>query len=184
MSAEINRSQPPPASDRTAMAALGRGALFCVAWVALVGGDPGSWPFGLAAVIATVGLSLWLKPPAAMRLRLAGLIRFVPHFLMRSVMGGIDVARRALDPRLPIAPRMVGYRMRLPEGDPRVVLADVISLLPGTLATGMSGARLRVHALSVDQPLAGQLAGEERQIAGLFGPAAAVSGRVKDCGDG
>jgi multicomponent Na+:H+ antiporter subunit E len=100
------------------------------------------------------------------------------------MMGGIDVARRALDPRVPIAPRMVRYRMRLPEGDPRVVLADVISLLPGTLAAGMSGDRLRVHVLNVDQPLVAQLSREERQIAGLFGPAAAVSGRVKDCGDG
>ncbi len=175
-----NTDRPPRAPGPTrsgiGAAALVRCALFALVWTTLAGGDPGTWPFGLAAVVAATALSLRLKPPGAGRLRLVGVVWFVPHFLVRSLVGGIDVARRALDPRLPIAPGMVGHRWRLPEGAARVAFADVISLLPGTLGAGMAGDRLEVHALDVDLPLADQFDEEERRIARLFDPPPPAAG--------
>jgi hypothetical protein len=72
------------------------------------------------------GGSLPILPLAL--LRLAGL------FLVQSAVGGIDVARRALDPRLPISPGLVDVDLEHDDLSIRVALAALISLLPGTIA--------------------------------------------------
>ena len=48
--------------------------------------------------------------------------------------GGVYVAWRAFDPRMPITPELIEYPLRLPPGLPRVILVNMVSLLPGTLS--------------------------------------------------
>jgi multicomponent Na+:H+ antiporter subunit E len=118
-------------------------------WAVLTEGAPASWTFGLPVAIGCGIFAARLLPMAPFRLDLRGTIAFVPFFLRRSLVGGVDVARRALAPDPGLEPSVVIYRMRLPADSPaRVVFLNVLSLLPGTLAAGLDGDAVTVHVLS------------------------------------
>jgi multicomponent Na+:H+ antiporter subunit E len=89
----------------------------------------------------------------------------VLRFLCQSVVAGVDVARRALDPRLPLNPGFVLYAVRLPPGPRRNTFTALMSLLPGTVPTGSAEGGLLIHCLDVGQPVAAQLAEEEALFA-------------------
>ncbi|MBE0509552.1 MAG: Na+/H+ antiporter subunit E [Chromatiales bacterium] len=46
---------------------------------------------------------------------LLGWLRFIPFFLLQSLLGGIDVARRAFHPRTPLSPTLIRYPLSLSE---------------------------------------------------------------------
>ncbi|MDZ7750078.1 MAG: Na+/H+ antiporter subunit E [Gammaproteobacteria bacterium] len=144
-----------------------RSVPFAIIWWALTAGAPASWWVGAPAVLLAAVASAALMPPVPLVWR--ELLTFVPFFLKRSLLGGFDVARRALTPRLPIAPAIIDYPLRLPAGLARVMLANTISLLPGTLGAGMDGDRLKVHVLDGRQDSMREIADVEQAIARLFG---------------
>ena len=85
--------------------------------------------------------------------------------LGQSVVAGIDIALRALDPRLPLRPGFVVYPARLPPGPARNVFCVLASLAPGTLPAGMDAdGAIIVHCLDSGQPVAAQLAAEEQLL--------------------
>jgi multicomponent Na+:H+ antiporter subunit E len=146
-----------------------RTAVAAVAWLVLTGADLRS-PFLAAAIIFASGVtSLWLVPPGVTGLRWRGLARFVPFFLGTSALGGVDVARRALDPRQAIAPELVEYRLRLPLGAPRSVFTATVSLLPGTLSAELEDDRLTIHVLDRRMPVRRTLSLLESHVAALYG---------------
>jgi multicomponent Na+:H+ antiporter subunit E len=150
-------------------AAVVRGVLFFGFWLLLM---PGAQAVDLAVGVLTAALAAWaslsLLPPAAGRLRLAALLAYLPHFLWQSVAAGIDVARRALDPRLPLNPGFVRYRTAFPPGAARDAFASITSLLPGSVPADEDAETLLYHCLDTAQPLAAQLAAEERVLAKVF----------------
>ncbi|MCG8485893.1 MAG: Na+/H+ antiporter subunit E, partial [Chromatiales bacterium] len=97
------------------------------------------------------------------------LLGFAPFFFYRSLLGGVDVAWRAVHPRMPINPRLVEYPIQLPPGLPQVFMANIVSLLPGTLSAELSARLLRVHVLSSRGDVVPELEALERRIAGVFG---------------
>jgi len=110
-----------------------RGALFSLLWWILAdGAGAPSWWIGAPAVLLAVITSAALLPPVPFVWY--EFLRFVPFFLMRSLLGGADVAWRALHPGMPIAPDLIAYPLRLPPGLPRVFMVNTVSLLPGTLS--------------------------------------------------
>lgn len=146
-----------------------RFALFLGVWLVLTTADPGALVPGLLAA----GGATWLAHRLARRgdtpLRLLPLVLLLPGFLWRSLLGGIDVARRAFDPRLPLAPGWIRYRTSLPEGAPRVALGSGLSLMPGTLAAGSDGEELLVHCLDSGAEVDRMIAEEERRLAAAAG---------------
>jgi multicomponent Na+:H+ antiporter subunit E len=153
-------------------AAAVRAVGFFVLWTLLSGGAPADLPAGVVATGAAAWASIRLLPPGSGRLRPGPLARFAVHFLGQSAVAGIDVARRALDPRLPLRPGFVIYRTGLPEGAARHAFTSLMSLLPGTVPVGTDErGGLIIHCLDVGQPVAAQLAAEE-----------ALFGRVTDDG--
>jgi multicomponent Na+:H+ antiporter subunit E len=69
---------------------------------------------------------------------------------------------------LPIDPHLVRYRVALPPGPGRTLLAGVVSLLPGTLTADVAdGATLTVHAITADPQRA--VRALEVRIAALYG---------------
>jgi multicomponent Na+:H+ antiporter subunit E len=149
---------------------LARTAGFLAFWLILARFDPVTFLVGaLAAVIAT-RISLHLLPPGLSRFRPVALAGFVLRFLGQSIGAGVDVAWRALDPRLPIRPGFVVYETRLPPGAMRNAFCTITSLLPGTLPSGSdeSGAVV-VHCLDITQPVAEQLAREEALLEHALG---------------
>jgi multicomponent Na+:H+ antiporter subunit E len=84
--------------------------------------------------------------------------------LGQSIVAGADVARRALDPRLPLRPGFVAYPVYFPPGTARNVFTALTSLLPGTVPAGDERGQLVYHCLDVDQPVLSQLAAEEAAL--------------------
>jgi multicomponent Na+:H+ antiporter subunit E len=76
---------------------------------------------------------------------------------------------RAFRPSLPIRPVLVEYRLRVPPGPGPVFMANVVSLLPGSLAAGLDGDRLLVHVLDRHGDFRRELSALERRVADLFG---------------
>ena len=142
---------------------LRRWLLLGVVWFALTGPDPAALLPALVAVSLGTWLSLRLLPPVGW-LRLWRVALLLPAFLWRSLLGALDVAARALHPRLPVAPGWVEVPSRLP-GRGRVALGGSFSLMPGTLAAGTRGGRLLVHCLDTREPVAELIAAEERAYA-------------------
>jgi multicomponent Na+:H+ antiporter subunit E len=103
-----------------------------------------------------------LLPPAGARLRPVALARFGSRFFWQSAIAGADVARRALDPALPLRPGFVRCPTRLAPGSTRDAFCALSSLLPGTLPTGADqGGALLLHCLDVEQDVPAQMAEEE-----------------------
>lgn len=138
-------------------------------WAVLSGGSLSTWWFGLPAAIVASIISIKLLPPEKRLWSLKGIILFIPFFIRQSVEGGLDVARRALHPQLPLRPAFLHYSMRLPEGPARVFMACIISLLPGTLTSELIDGRLQVHTLDKELNTEQKLAALEERVAALFG---------------
>jgi multicomponent Na+:H+ antiporter subunit E len=143
--------------------------------------------FGLWAVVAGVGIldllvgapsaalaawaSLRLLPTARWPQPLA-LARLVVRFLWQSVLAGGDVARRALDPALPLRPGFLRCPLRVAPGVARGAFCAFSSLLPGTLVAGTeSDGALSVHGLDVGQDVATQMRAEEAAFLAAAGGA-------------
>jgi multicomponent Na+:H+ antiporter subunit E len=84
------------------------------------------------------------------------------------VAAGWDVARRALDPRLPLRTGFVAYPARFRSRLARNAFASYSSLLPGTLPVEDDGETLLYHCLDITQPVAAELAAEETALAQAF----------------
>lgn len=142
-------------------------ALFGGIWWILTGGVADSWVVGAPIVLVAAWMSrtLWADPPLSLR----GIARFVPFFARQSLAGATDVAMRALQPSMPLHPGIVRHRLRLPHGVSRVSLANVVSMLPGTLSADLDGDQLVIHALDTRQDLHAMVIDLEPRIAALFG---------------
>jgi multicomponent Na+:H+ antiporter subunit E len=135
---------------------------FLVFWLVLAGINPGDLPAAAVAVAAATFVSLHLLPPGRRHLSPLGVTRLALRFPFQAVIAGVDVARRALDPRLPLRPGFVTYSPRLPPGNARDAFCALASLMPGTLpADTDADGTLLVHCLDIGQPAAAQLAVEE-----------------------
>ena len=148
-----------------------RTALFAALWFALAGtAAEGLAAEGLIAGAGAVAAAVWLSlrlVPARRPLALWRLAGHLPRFLWGSLVGGIDVSRRALAPRLRLRP---GWRMvplDLPDGG-RVALGAELSLMPGTLAAGSDGARLVVHLLDTEAGFDAAIEVQAAEIAAIL----------------
>jgi len=78
-------------------------------------------------------------------------LRYVPYWpwlVVEIVKSSFDVARRVLSPGMSISPTVFEVRASQQTVVGRVVLANSITLTPGTVTLDVDGDRLRVHALS------------------------------------
>ena len=144
--------------------AAARAVWFICLWLVLAGADVGDIPAAVAAVAAATWTSLRLLEPNASRHSPPAMVQLVLLFLYHSVVAGADVARRALDPRLPLCPGFVTYQTRLSPGMRRNVFTTLTSLLPGTVPTGEENGLLVYHCLDVEQPVVTELAAEEAAL--------------------
>ena len=162
-SEQQSRSAEPPVNDAgTVGSAISRAAGFFGFWLVLTGADAGDLAAGLVAAVAATWASLRLMPAQQWSLRPIKLAAYVLHFLRQSIVAGIDVAWRALDPRLPLWPGLVVYQTQFPPGTTREAFCAIMSLMPGTLPCGPAeGHGLTIHCLDATQPVAEQLAVEE-----------------------
>ena len=149
-----------------ALAGTVRAALFLALWLIIdQSAKPANLLFGLVATAAATWTSLHLLPPATGRVRIFALLRLLPRFLWQSTVAGLDVARRAFSPRMPLSTGFIDYPVGLPRGSARNAFELISSLLPGSVPTNENDTVIEYHCLDVTQPVAEQLAAEERAYA-------------------
>jgi multicomponent Na+:H+ antiporter subunit E len=150
--------------------ALARGVLFLGLWMALLPSlKAGDLAIGVFTTAAATWVSLRLLPPEAGRLRFGILLSLGPHFFWASVLAGIDVARRALAPSLPLRPGFVNCPLGFAPGFTRNTFSTITSLMPGSVPAGDSDGVLVYHCLDTTQPVVEQLWAEERLFARALG---------------
>jgi multicomponent Na+:H+ antiporter subunit E len=166
---------PPEASAkaaRVACAAIVRGAGFLLLWLMIFGAGTSNLAVGLVTAAAAASASLRLLPPGPGRVRPLALAELALRFLGQSAIAGADVARRALDPSLPLRPGFVRCPIRTAPGPARSAFRAFSSLLPGTLPAGPDhGGTLLVHCLDVSQPVPAQMAEAEARFLRVLGGA-------------
>jgi multicomponent Na+:H+ antiporter subunit E len=98
----------------------------------------------IAAAIATPrtdifqGFKISLYAPIA-------LARYLIHFIIALLLANLDMARRVLSPSLSLNPEVVEVKTDLQSRFGKLLLANSITLTPGTLTVDVIGDRLLVH---------------------------------------
>ncbi len=96
-------------------------------------------------------------------------LRYFLHLLAAVIRASLQVAYLALHPAMPISPGIVRFTHPLKKDLSKVILANSITLTPGTLTVRLEGEEIIVHALTrenarevVRWPLAAELAAIEK----------------------
>jgi multicomponent Na+:H+ antiporter subunit E len=148
-----------------------RALLYLGVWIVVdQSAKPSHLLVGMIASVAAAWVSVKLLPPASGRVRLGALLLLLPRFLWQSLVAGLDVARRAFAPRLDLQPGFVEYPTQLPPGSARSAFELIASLMPGSVPSDEREQIIEFHCLDVRQPVAEQLAAEERAYAKAFLP--------------
>lgn len=140
-------------------------------WLLLVGTlEPQEAVAGLlvAAVVAVLSLGrttvfagLRLTPAAPL-----AFVRYLGALLVALLRANLDMARRVLTPSLPLRPAIVRIKTTLQSDLGRLILANSITLTPGTLSIDIDGDELLVHW--VDCPPDTDMQQVTEAIAGAF----------------
>jgi multicomponent Na+:H+ antiporter subunit E len=164
------------APDATAVSAtfrlrqcLARTVWMVLLWLGLNGLDGPSWIVGGPVVLTAAWISVKLLPAISWRWSLRGALLFGAYFLVESVRGGWDVARRAISPGMALSPALVCHVFHLPAGPSRLFFCSALSLLPGTAVVAMAEHNICVHVLDSATSAAKELRELEQRVAALFG---------------
>ena len=141
-------------------------ALFCL-WILVTSTVPDEFlakaaPRGaalqeiVAGAILSLILALWgyryltakgLSNFAPRRILYA--ILYIPIFFYECFKANLDVAYRVVHPKMPIKPGIVAIRTSLKSDVGKLLLANSITLTPGTLTVDISGDYLFIHWINV-----------------------------------
>jgi multicomponent Na+:H+ antiporter subunit E len=94
------------------------------------------------------------------------LLRYLIIFIGALVQSNVDMARRVLSPSLPIRPGLVEIRTELESPIGKLLLANSITLTPGTLTVDVVDERIMVHW--IDCPPGGSVEDRTCAIAESF----------------
>lgn len=127
--------------------------LFVLVW-ALISGSFSIPNLLLGAVLAVVALLLVREeqPPAAMRVSWLAVARLAGLFVVELLKSGWRVARIAVRRDLDLRPAIIAYPLVATRDFQITLLANLITLTPGTLSVDVSEDRrlLFVHCVDVD----------------------------------
>jgi len=125
-------------------------AVFVLLWLLLAGSLRGDEL--IAAAVVGVLVAVITGPRLAVlggvRLSAASpihLVLYLASFLAALLRANLDMARRVLSPSLPLRPAVVDVKTRLQSPLGRMLLANSITLTPGTLSVDIIGDRILVH---------------------------------------
>jgi len=140
-------------------------------WLLLVGSlQPDGVFIGLiVGAIVTALMSPRLSIMAGVRLSPwapFALVKFLIVFFVALIRSNVDMARRVLSPSLPIRPAVVEVRTGLESSLGRLLLANSITLTPGTLTVNVRDDRILVHW--IDCPPGSDIESATRAIAESF----------------
>jgi multicomponent Na+:H+ antiporter subunit E len=85
--------------------------------------------------------------PRLTLLRIGHFLGYLPWLFSRIVLANIQIAMIVLSPRLPIEPGLLQFRTRLRNTFAQIIIANSITLTPGTLTINLKNGQYIVHAL-------------------------------------
>ena len=141
----------------------------------------------VASLIATAMTKDLLRPshtggfdavPTSITWLVRTVVRFLlylPYLLWQILKSNLSVAYVVLHPRMPIAPRLVEFETPLGMEPAQVLLAQSITLTPGTVTVDVRNGRFLVHALLADAAEAVTRGGMPRRVGAVFG----IEGRIR-----
>jgi len=105
---------------------------------------------------------------------LAAALAYLVYFITELVKSNIRLAGIVLSPQLPISPGIVKVKTKLKSRMGRLLLANSITLTPGTLTVALEGEWLYVHWVTTESPeidaaTARIVAGFERYLEVMYG---------------
>jgi multicomponent Na+:H+ antiporter subunit E len=89
------------------------------------------------------------------------ILSYLANFLIALMRSNFDLAKRILSPTLPIRPEMVEVKTVLKSPLAKLMLANTITLTPGTLVVDVVGDRMQVHWVYCPPGTTSQAATEE-----------------------
>ncbi|TDO84620.1 multicomponent Na+:H+ antiporter subunit E [Halanaerobium saccharolyticum] len=81
--------------------------------------------------------------------RFLAFFKYLPVFLWEMIKANFDVARRVIDPSLPINPGIIEIKTKLKSDQAKLFLANSITLTPGTLTVDIIDDSLYIHWIDV-----------------------------------
>ncbi len=143
--------------------------VFTFLWWVLVEGELRyAWlAGGLIALAVAVSYLLW--PVGSWRWKPLRLLPFLLYFGRSSVQGGVDIARRAFSPSLPLESFLLRFHLRLDDEAAKAFLAWTIGLVPGTASVRLQDGILFVHVIGDPPEVEERLQEVEERVARLFG---------------
>jgi len=144
-----------------------------LAWMSLTWSiEPTNICIGLAiSLLATMffGELLTVTPGRALHItRYFWLLYYGPVFFWQMVKSNIDVAYRVLHPALPIDPGLIKIQTKLKSDLSKAVLANSLSLTPGSTTVDIIGDQLYVHCIDIGRPVREEAEMFEKIIARIF----------------
>ncbi|MFN2355763.1 MAG: Na+/H+ antiporter subunit E [Desulfopila sp.] len=112
--------------------------------------------------------SLYCIRPGTWTICWRELHKFIGFFLVETFLAGLDVARRAFHPKLPLVPGIISYSLHLPRQSARIFFVWIVSLLPGTASVSLQEDTLLIHVLDTRQPHRERLVAIENRVARLL----------------
>jgi len=92
--------------------------------------------------------------------RFLAFLKYLPIFLWEMLKANLDVAKRVIDPSLPINPGIVEIKTDLKSNKAKLFLANSITLTPGTLTVDIIDDSFYVHWIDVTT----EDSGEQKKI--------------------
>lgn len=129
--------------------------IFCfIVWILIAGV---SVPELILGAVVSLVLSVFLKKICNIKLGwktpltiVLFIVLYVPVFIYELVKANIDVLYRVVNPRLPINPGFVRVETKLEGGLAKLLLANSITLTPGTISVDADDDGIYVHWINVE----------------------------------
>jgi multicomponent Na+:H+ antiporter subunit E len=122
-------------------------------WVLLTPKDMQEIWVGLAVSALVAIFTLRLEPVLGdLRLTPKAFVYAVIYlfvFIKELIVSNLDVARRVINPKLPIKPGIVKVKTKLNSNIAKTILANSITLTPGTLTVDIKGEYLYIHWIEI-----------------------------------
>lgn len=123
-------------------------------------------------IVALYSHDLFIRGSGSIIGRAGILIRFIKYgfwLIYQIFIANIDVARRVLDPKMPISPGIIKFSSRLKSDIALTTLATSITLTPGTLTMDIIDGDYYIHCLATEYG-EGLLKGDfEKHMEHVFG---------------
>ena len=101
-------------------------------------------------------------------LRWIRIFSYLPWLLLEISKSSLQIAYLALQPRLAIDPRLVRFKAHQPHTLARLILANSITLTPGTVTIDVDGDEFLVHALTEGTARSIELGKMQKRVTKLF----------------